>query len=306
MIKWLAARIDTVGAKRMQHDARTGWASTSCSDIKFLSVGGVQFRYRERGQGKTIVFAADPPVTVECYDTLLELYSKDYRVVVFELPAQGFSHADFNFDFRFRGTNDAMAEFIRQVVGEPCVLAFSCVSGLGGVDIAGRYPDLVSHLILIQTPSWDEEVRWRNTRDPKGLIGIPFVGQLLMKQLRKNRAPGWFSLVLGRTEHMSHFCGCAKETLSHGAGWKLASAFQNYLTDQCPELRPVKAPTLALWGKRDGSHQTTDYKSSLWMSSGHTEIEIYEDIGHFPELEDVDLIFERVSRFIKNENQVAA
>ena len=87
MLKWIAARLDTMGASRKANRVRSTWAARSRSDIRFVKADGVTFRYREAGEGRPIVFAADPPMTLEAYDHLLQIYSKDFRVIIFELPA---------------------------------------------------------------------------------------------------------------------------------------------------------------------------------------------------------------------------
>lgn len=298
MMTWLAARLDTFGAAKKQREAHSGWPSKTRQDIQFVRCGGVQFRYRERGKGQPIVFTADPPVTLESYDELLERYSTRFRVIVFELPAMGFSHADVDFDFRFQALNDSIAAFLSEVVGQPAALAFSCVAGLAAVDIARRHPTTASHLIQIQCPSWTEEVRWKKSRDPKNLLGTPFVGQLLMKKLRVNRAKPWLTLSVGRKDLMPALCSCAQASVDHGAGWHLATIFQSYLTDESPPFSSVNTPTLAIWGDLDGSHQGTDRASSLWMSSGHKALVTLDHVGHFPELEDINGVYDTITEFV--------
>ena len=69
-------------------NAKTAWQTRE--DIKFLTVNGVQFRYRERGAGRSIVFAADPPATLELYDQLFDVFAPEFHVIALELPAMGF------------------------------------------------------------------------------------------------------------------------------------------------------------------------------------------------------------------------
>ncbi|NJM36331.1 MAG: alpha/beta hydrolase [Rhodomicrobium sp.] len=169
----------------------------------------------------------------------------------------GFSVAKGGKAFHFADVNDAIIAFLEKVVRAPAILAFSCVAGLGAVDIAARRPDLASRLVLIQTPSWDEEVKWKKSRDPKKIIAKPFVGQFVMRSLKKSRAPMWFDLALSDKADKPAFCACAAETLAHGAGWELATAFQLYLRDQRPPIPKLRQPILAIWGKADRSHPAT-------------------------------------------------
>jgi len=294
----LAISLEMPGGARRARQQREGWPASTREDIGFFQGRHAQIRYRERGQGRPLVFVADPPVTLEQYDELLDLYSREFRVIVFEIPGMGFSTPGAGYDLRFRPANDGIAEFLRAVLREPAVLLFSCVGGFIAVDLAGRHPELVSHVVLIQTPSWAEAVRWKHSRDPKGVLSRPFIGQLVMNRMKKTRAPLWFNLALGgKTDRYQPFCDCAQYSLAHGAGWALASAFQHYLTDQAPPLPPIAQPTLALWGLRDRSHAPTDKQSSAGLAQ-RVEIELYEDLGHFPELEDPPRVLARLKRFL--------
>ena len=67
---WLDARLN---AKHVEQ-FRSGWAASTRSDIRFFETDRVLFRYRivEGPVGApTIVFSADPPVSLEQYDELL-------------------------------------------------------------------------------------------------------------------------------------------------------------------------------------------------------------------------------------------
>jgi hypothetical protein len=99
MLTRLAARLDTSGAARKMRGFSAGWPSKTRSDIRFYDTGATQYRYRERGTGPAIVFAADPPVTLEMYDALLDLYATRFRAVVLEVPAMGFSVARGSYGF---------------------------------------------------------------------------------------------------------------------------------------------------------------------------------------------------------------
>ena len=293
----LASKLDTCCAGRRMKKALHGWPSRSRDDIKFKHVGGVQFRYRERGSGTPIIFAADPPVTLELYDELLDTYASKFRVIVFEIPGMGFSVPEFGMDYAFNSLNDTIIRFLEAILDRPAVLAFSCAAGLGSIDIANRKPDLVGKIILIQTPSWEEEIAWKKSRDPKRILATPFIGQIAMHLLKRRRAPAWLNLAVGNRERFDSFCASALESLDQGAGWTMSSAFQMYLTDEKPGLPIANQPLLALWGQRDQTHLVTDKYSSLSLSKS-SEIQLYEELGHFPDIEDVAQVYGDVHHFV--------
>lgn len=296
----LSTLVTTFDAPARRKRFRAGWPSKSRDDIRFIEAGGVLFRYRERGNGPTLLFCADPPVTLETYDELLEACSPHFRVVIFEAPEMDFSVASRGYGFGFDETNAAMIAFMESVTGEGCITAFSCVAGLSSLAIAAARPDLVSRVILIQTPSWNEEVRWKYSRDPKRILAKPVLGQIAMRKLRKSRAPLWLDLAVGRRERVAPWCSCAQHAIEEGAGWDLASAFQNYLTDTPALTRKIHQPLLLLWGAMDGSHPDTERDSARTHARGPVTAITYDDLGHFPELEDPQRVLKDILAFAQS------
>lgn len=296
LLNKLGAYIDTWNGRAKAHRFRMGWPASASPHVRFYSTDRVQYRYAEFGSGHTLVLAVDPPMTIEAYAALLPEFGRIFRVVVVELPAMGFSAAMPEYGFGFRETNDDLASFLSVVAGERAILAFSCVASLAAIDIAYRYPQLVSHLCLIQGGSVQAFKRWKEGRDPKGVLARPLLGQLAMKRMALARMPAWYGLTVGRREMIDQFCNCASESFAHGAQWSLASAYQNYLTiiDELPRPRQ---PMLSIWGTDDGSHPD---------GNAHSLADVYQDVvtvtldglGHTPELEDPSRVLTHITSFV--------
>ncbi|MEL7297310.1 MAG: alpha/beta hydrolase [Pseudomonadota bacterium] len=296
-LRRLATRMDTAGAVRKTARFQSGWASRSRQDVRFYSTPKVTYRYREHGDGPTIVFAADPPVTLEMYDELFAKFTPKYRVIVMELPGMGFSVPATNFTFRWRETNDDVAQFLRDVAGDGIILAFSCVAGLAAVDLAVRYPELVNKLVLMQTADVAAFQRWKAARDPKRILAKPFIGQFVMKRLAPKRMPDWFALSVGDKSKVPSLCACSAESMRHGAMWSLASAYQSYMDPNVNLGRPQQ-PTLALWGLADGSHPPGNEVSAKGMSD-NVVYRAFPALGHFSELEDTEQVYDVIDAFVE-------
>jgi pimeloyl-ACP methyl ester carboxylesterase len=276
---------------------REGWASRSRPDIRFFDTGVTQYRYRERGTGPVIVFAADPPVTLEMYDALLETFARRFRVIVVELPAMGFSAARGSYGFGFTESADDIATFLEGVAGEGAILAFSCAAGMAAVDIAVRRPALVSALALIQTTDWERFQRWREKRDPKKILAKPFLGQMAMRKMGPKRAPDWFRLATGNKAMIEPFCQCTAETLAQGAGWPLASAYQRYLAPGPSPLGRPAQPILVLWGGADKSHGPEAPERAKTLGDNVRVVELAH-VGHFGDLEDTPLAYRLITEWL--------
>lgn len=288
MISRLAERIDKRGWRERIRAHRRGYAASSCSGLGFYEDDQCLIRYRKVGRGPAVVFLCDGPATLELYDALIDSLKSDFTVTAFEAPGAGFSVAKGAYSFAFRDANDVIARFLEKTVGHGATLAFSCGGAYAAIDIAHRYPALCSSLVVIQAPSWEQELKWKRRRDSTGLIGTPFLGQWMFPRMMKKRAPDWYKLSMAQGPAVSHFCQCTDIAFDAGAKFPLPTLFQRYLTGDAVPFGNPEQPTLAIWGEQDDSHADTDKTSSLCLAR-NVELVQLQHVGHFPELEDPGL-----------------
>ena len=232
IVESLGRWVDTIGPRLRLRSVLGSTLFHSRPDIRCVSFPECIIRYRVAGSGpRTLVLATDPPIAVEQYDELIDLLKKDFRVIVFEVPGFGFSLPLSGFRFDFVRLNDVVAKFLSQLDLGPSILAFPCVAAYGAVDIAARYPHLVSHVVLIQAPSWAEQIKWKHARDKKGILSRPLVGQVALQAFKRRSAPAWLGAAIGNRDKLADFVEKTDHALSGGACFCLASAFQRYLTD---------------------------------------------------------------------------
>ena len=264
---------------------RRGYAAGSRDGIGFLELPDCTLRYRLAGQGpRTVVFCTDPPVTIEAYDELIAELGRDHRVLVVEPPGFGFSLPRTGMQFTAEAGTIAITALLNHLKLGPAILAFPCVPAYLGLLIAARRPDLVSALVLLQAPCWREEVAWKRRRDPKGILARPWIGQLLLRLLRRKRAGAWYALALENRRLLAPLTEEAQRGFDHGACFSLASAFQKFLTEESPRFGKVAQPALVIWGDADKTHAPTD-KDSILELLPQAQVLHWPDCGHFPELE---------------------
>ncbi len=232
-----------------------------------------------------MVFLCDGPATLELYDALIERLASRYTVIAFETPGNGFSVPKPAYSFSFQRTNNTVARFLKTIAGERSILAFSCGGAYSAIDIAVRFPELCSHLIIIQAPSWSEEMSWKKRRDPTGAISTPVIGQILFPRMMRARAPQWYELSMAKTSLVNHFCSCTDIAFSEGATFALPTLFQNYLDGAAAPFGLAEQPALVIWGEQDRSHEETD-KASAKELAKNVDMVSLSHVGHFPELED--------------------
>jgi pimeloyl-ACP methyl ester carboxylesterase len=277
----------------------TGPASCSRDGIQFMDLGRAHIRYRVVGEGKqTLVFETDPPVVIEHYDELVSMLRNDFRIVIFEPPGFGFSIPGMRLDYGFQSMVSMIESFLDKLSLGPYLLIAPCVTAYGAIELAQKRPDMVSHLVLPQAPSWEEMMKWKVGRDPKGLLSIPIVSQLLLQVLKRKRTPSWFQKALGDKALLEPFNEIAQTAYLHGASFNLASAFQRFLIGPLPLSGIVSQPSLFVWGDKDRSHCNTCKESSKSLIESANIVHIPE-AGHFPELETPAKFSEHLEKFYR-------
>jgi pimeloyl-ACP methyl ester carboxylesterase len=228
---------------------------------------------------------------VEHYDAVIELLHRRYRVVCWEMPGFGFSRPARGFGFTPAEYERVTEELLDDVGLSGSVLAFPCVWGYVALRLAARRPDLVRGLVLAQAPHWSEEVAWAGRLDRTGMLGRPYVGQLVMAVSSRRVARDWYRIALPRDTSApitAAFTDPAVAVLRAGGLFCLASLTQAWFGPGAPSavedrlLAPQ--PAVLMWGVADRSHRRSDPESALaYLPAGR--VVPYADGGHFPELE---------------------
>jgi pimeloyl-ACP methyl ester carboxylesterase len=263
-------------------------------DVSFDEIEETLIRVRDVGSGpQAVVLVPDPPNVIEHYDSLIAHLGDRLRVICFELPGFGFSVPSARFSFSVDEYADLAACLLgnRNLVSP--VWAASCLPAYVGLRLAGRYPGLLSGLVCGQAPSWEEELLWARRVDPRGVLSMPVLGQLLVAIAPQRLARGWYSAA-ALPHRRDLMTSVGLEMMKQGAHYSLASAFQGFFRD-AERLGPVKAPTTFVWGLRDRTHRKTDRDSVSENADNPTIVE-FEASAHFPELDEP----ERFARLIQD------
>ncbi len=267
--------------------------------IRFMEMSNCWIRYTVRGKGKhTLVIAPDSPVTIEAYTDILETLAQKYRVVIFETPAFGFSIPKLHFDFSYETYTETIAKFLQKLDLGPYILAIPCVAGLSAIGVANRYPQMVKALISTQTPCWSDQRNWVRGWDKMGIMTVPFWSQFMGHYLKTRKVYMIHRVISNQRQERLE--ALSKMTLSHGACNSLATACQYYLKKKEPELlRPIKQPSISIWGTADWSHDRTGTeKTSILKYLPNSELVYFEEAGHFLEVEAPLRFMETIDAFI--------
>lgn len=261
-----------------------------------LAAGQCTLRIRDSGGCENpLIFLCDPPMTVEAYDDLIDAFQPDYRVLVVELPGFGFSRTSDADQLGFQGAVESVEAAISKLDLGGAVLFGPCVCGFVATEIARRGRISLRGVVLMQTPNKAEMLSWVERMNPKGLLRVPVLGQVMVKLSAKKIIKSWLKYATPRDFDQQPFVDGTTSALNHGCGFPLATMLQvwsNGTRDAGLEI-----PGLIVWGGQDRSHKQTD-PGCTRAHLRNAEIIRFTHSGHFTELEQPAEFAISVKRFL--------
>ena len=277
------------GARRRgTQETSMRYVQTKAGQLRVIDTGG---------SDPTVVLTPDGPCVIEHCDALIQSFSKQFRVICFDMPGVGFSFPSYDYRFGIAESADFIVELLDILSVPKAAFAFTCANGFVAMNLAKRYPHRVSHLVLAQTPSLDSMRKWADRNIPKPLR-IPYVGQVVGAVKAEFLATHWFDLALPRgSEFKSSFVAQARKAVTAGGCFCLASTVQGLLQSHEDDIRGVQCPTLVMHGDSDFSHKHTDFQS-ITDPIPHAQVIAFAGCGHFPNLERRSEYIDHVQRFL--------
>lgn len=252
------------------------------------SFGRVRVYDSKQNDKPPLVMVPDGPCFIEHFDKLIALSSEKYRVVVFDLPGFGGSYPTSLYDHSFARGAEVVAQVLEQLELKNVSLAFSCVNGYYALKVIESSLDRLKQIVLMQTPHFEAMRPWADRAIPWPLK-IPLMGQIF-SVLQKWAIPKiWFRLALPKeSHHVAGYTAVSHKVFENGGCNCLASVVQGMALEKTESLnealKKITIPIKAIWGLKDHSHKFTESKSILSLVP-QAALHVWEDCGHFPNLE---------------------
>lgn len=266
---------------------KSGWPASSREGIRFHDLSRSVIRARTTGRAgtglPTLVLVCDPPNVIEHFDELINLLAPHARVVCFEPAGFGFSTPLKAFDFSFEHYQASIDELLVSVNEGPYLLALPCVWSHLALQIAAAKPELVSRLMLWQSPEWEQQVKWARYVDANKVLATPGVGQLATAFAARSIGIGWHRASMAKGRY-PEFTAPLDQALQHGSFCCLASLWQRFY-DHAPPPVQVQQPALITWGTLDRTHRASDKLSLSSQLPNAVWHDFFQDAGHSPEIE---------------------
>ena len=258
-------------------------------------INGVSLAYRDTGSGAPIVFLHGHPFNQSMWDTQAAALSWKYRVITFDLRGYGASEVPPS----DATTVETMAEDVNALLDHlhipKAVIAGLSMGGQIAMAFADLFPQRLSGLILAATfPQADTEeaatlrraTADRFLNEGSVLPGGEAIPKLIAPASLK-RNPG---IAVGVYTMIAQ---------TPPAGAAAALRGRALRKDYTASLARIAVPTLIVVGTHD-AYTSVETATQMHQSIPHSRLEVFQGIGHMPNLEDTDRFNAVLHDFLAN------
>jgi pimeloyl-ACP methyl ester carboxylesterase len=274
---------------------------------KFININGINTRYWQAGeQGPHLLFIHGITRSVEDWALNIEAFATNYRV--FALDLLGFGHTDKpdNEEYTIARMAHFVLDFLKAQNISKVHLVGNSLGGTIALECCHQSPELVLSLVLADPAGMDIKGNLFEFR----LATIPFLGELLTKpsvsgtKMIASKAFADPSKI--SEEDILFSTNLAKLPGAHAAFlktlrsfsdfWGFKSDFVKALHNKLPN---IKAQSLVIWGKED-KFVTVAHAEVLRKLLPNVTVEIFENCGHAPQIEQSKRFNETTLKFLEN------
>jgi pimeloyl-ACP methyl ester carboxylesterase len=266
----------------------------------YRTVDGVRLRLRDTGprDAPAVLMLHGFGASLETWEPWAQALSAHYRVIRFDLPGFGLTGPDPTGDYSDARTVKILADLMDQLGVARASLIGNSLGGRIVWSFAARRPERVTRLVLV-SPDGFASPGFAYDKAPKTPLimrALPYIAPRGL--LKANLAAAY-----ARPEALSETTLTRYRDLMLAPGVRpaiLARMGQTILHDPAPTLARIQAPTLLLWGEKDGMipiSNAADYQRDL----PNATLVRLPNLGHVPFEEDPVKSLAPVAHFLDGE-----
>ncbi|UZK67794.1 alpha/beta fold hydrolase [Sphingomonas sp. M1-B02] len=265
----------------------------------YRTVDGVRLRLRDTGpsDAPAIILLHGFGASLDTWEPWAKALSARYRVIRFDLPGFGLTGADPTGDYSDQREINILTGLMDQLRVDRAALVGNSLGGRIAWKFAAAHPARVTRLVLISpdgfaSPGFDYD---KPPNVPLMMQALPYVAPRAM--LRSNLAAAYANAAALRETTVTRYRDLM---LAPGVRRAMLERMgQTILLNPAPILARIEAPTLLLWGERDGMipiSNAADYLRHL----ADGELVRLPDLGHVPFEEDPVTSLPPLERFLSD------
>jgi pimeloyl-ACP methyl ester carboxylesterase len=263
----------------------------------YVTVDGARLRLRDTGprDAPAVILLHGFGASLETWEPWAQALSSTYRVIRIDLPGFGLSGPDPTGDYSDRRAVQILADLMNQLGLRRASLIGNSLGGRIAWTFAAAHPERVTRLVLI-SPDGFASPGFAYGKAPK----VPLMMQALPYVAPRGLLKANLAVAYGRPDRLNAATLTRYRDLLLAPGVRraiLARTGQVILRDPAPILAGVQAPTLLLWGEKDGMipiRNAADYLRDL----PHATLVRLPGLGHVPFEEDPATSLAPVERFL--------
>ena len=267
---------------------------------QYLDIDGVEVHYMDEGSGPVIVLSNASYHTTRAWDGMGENMTDRFRIIRFDFPGNGLSGTD----PKERYSPEYYGEIITQLTETLGVDRFHLIGTSSGGTVAFRYaaanPEKIDRFVLINSAGMPRTA----VTDPNRARGTAFSRWVQSHHQSRDYWRKALSQTVTKRPpfdwhvEMNYDMNRRDDRYATGAIFR-----RNYITgDPSVVLDKITAPTAILWGMSNPTVMHLEANViQLWMTGAPTLIKKYEGLGHYPYIEEPDLLASDISAFLSGE-----
>jgi pimeloyl-ACP methyl ester carboxylesterase len=272
-------------------------ARYNVSPTDYVDAAGMRLRIRDTGprDAPPVILLHGFGSSLETWDEWAALLSDSFRVIRYDLPGFGLTGPDPTGDYTdARGVAVLAALMDRLGIAKAAVIGNS-MGGKLAWTFAATHPDRVTKLVLV-SPDGFASPGFEYGKKPD----IGFVVRLLpyalpTAMLRASLVPAYADQAMLTDDRVARYADMMRAPGVRGA---IVARMQQYLPEDPEErLHNIKAPTLLVWGERDGMIPFANAQDYL-RAIPDSRLVAFPDLGHIPQEEAPERSLAPVRQFL--------
>ena len=248
----------------------------------YIEIDKQNIYYQKHGKGSDLIMLHGWKNDVSSFWEVTNLLKDQFTIWLIDLP--GFGRSDIpKKAFSVSDYSNIIKEFIEKLEIEKPTLLGHSVGGRIALKLASQNPQILDKLIL------EDSAGIRPKRDIPKFI---FYG---VSKILKYLIPNFFNL--REKIRISFYKTLESDYLAVG---ELKRTFTKILNeDLTPDLSKIKTETLLIWGEEDLNLESSlKNGKKMYQLIENSKIVIFEDVGHFPHLENPERFVYYVKDFV--------
>lgn len=266
----------------------------------YRTVDGVRLRLRDTGPraAPAVILLHGFGASLDTWEPWAEALSRRYRVIRLDLPGFGLTGADPTGDYGDARETRILVDLMDALAIDRASLVGNSMGGRIAWTFAALHPDRVSRLVLISPDGFASPgfAYGRPPRIPLLMQALPYVAPRGL--IRANLAAAY-----ARPEALSEATVTRYRDMMLAPGVRaaiLTRMRQTILRDPAPILVHIRAPTLLLWGEKDGMIPIGNAADYLRLLPRATLVRL-PNLGHVPFEEGASRSLIPVERFLSGQ-----